>query len=192
MCTLQQYYNYMVTEIRFILPNYPSLPYKDHTLFKTVGEYLEEANSVMKNNAEFSSPTQNIAKAELKKFEQCRQNIEHAAATLIQKKIIHLFNKNQGLIGPANLRQRNHPATFIPINESSESDYSTESNIQAAEEAAEKFGLESYSGYSGYSSYSDDEEWNYDDEQDWSLDDEQEWLEQERINGIIDDICESR
>ena len=184
MCTLKQDYNNMLAELSYIIPNYPSLPYKDQTLFKTVGEYLEEANSVMKNNAEISSPTQNIAIAELKKFEKCRQNIEHAAATLIQKKIIYLYDKNKGLIGPANLMQRNHTATFIPINGNSESDYSTESNIQAAEEAAEKFGLESNSGYNWYSSYSEDE--------DWSLDDEQEWIEQERINGIIDDICESR
>jgi hypothetical protein len=75
----------MTSEIKLLLPfGIPTL-----STSKTLGQFLEnEYNSIQKDIEDpiyCKTIGKKIAIRELKKFEKCRLNIQHAAATLIQK-----------------------------------------------------------------------------------------------------------
>lgn len=123
----------MTNEIRMVLPyGVPSL-----SNGKTVGQLLENEHNLLQEDAKDELYCKTVGKenavGELKKFEKCRLNIQHAAATLIQKAMWRAYIKNHGLIGPARLRQPNASSTFDDGNDS-EYEYGNEYDLYNDEE----------------------------------------------------------
>lgn len=159
---LRVFYQHMTNEIRMVLPyGVPSL-----SKGKTVGQLLENEYNLLQEDAKDELYCKTVGKenavGELKKFEKCRLNIQHAAATLIQKGMWRAYIKNHGLIGPARLRQPNASATFDDGNDS-EYEYGNE--------------------YDLYSDYFDDEE-EKDDHYYYNL-----WLQEQEVNAYRDKEC---
>ena len=80
-----------------------------------IGIYLEGQNEIYKRliGTKDTKEEENMLLGEIQKFKQCRKNIEHAAANLIQ--------------------------TYLLLARDDYSDYSTESNIEAAKHAEELY-----------------------------------------------------
>ena len=131
---LSQNYENMISEISMLIPNYPTLPIIQLHKFKTTGQYLEHEHNILKKQLENKPKDTN--NSELKKFEQCYKNIQHAAANLIQNAMLkmHYYNIDEY-----------------------ESDYSTESNLEAAKQVEESY-LYSYKWEDPYREWST-EEW---------------------------------
>ena len=125
---LKQMYQNMISEIRMVLPyGIPSI-----STSKTIGQFLENEYSLLREDANDDVYCKVVGKEtatrELKKFERCRSNIQHAAATLIQKGMWRAYLKNHSLIGPANLRQPNASSTF-DNNDYSDYEYGNEYDL---------------------------------------------------------------
>ena len=80
-----------------------------------VGIYLENKHQIYLRQigTRTTKEEENMLSAEIKKFKQCRKNIEHAAANVIKTYLLHVSDDY--------------------------SDYSTESNIEAAKHAEELY-----------------------------------------------------
>ena len=118
---MSQNYQNMISEIKMLIPSYQSPQSDKLNNFKTLGEYLENKHTILKKEEEDvrkdSNSQKNYDDGALKKFKMCRANIEHAAANLIQKSM-----KN---------------AYYYQLDQY-ESDYSTESNLEAVKQAEEE------------------------------------------------------
>ena len=118
---MSQNYQNMISEIKMLIPCYQSTQSDKLNNFKTFGQYLENKHTILKKEKEDihkdSNSHKNHDDGALKKFKMCRANIEHAAANLIQKSM-----KN---------------AYYYQLDQY-ESDYSTESNLEAVKQAEEE------------------------------------------------------
>ena len=119
---MSQNYQNMISEIKMLIPCYQSTQSDKLNNFKTLGQYLENEYTMLKKEEEDvrkdSNSQKNRDDGDLKKFKRCRANIEHAAANLIQKSMINAY--------------------YYQMNQY-ESDYSTESNLEAAKQAEELY-----------------------------------------------------
>ena len=99
-------YQALLAEIKFVKEDVPAC-------YKTLGQFLK--NKMYALFYEFDEACYESAscamksEARYKKFQRCAMNIFHAAATVLQKKLKAAYEANHAPIGPARLRQRNHP-----------------------------------------------------------------------------------
>ena len=111
-----KYYLNMVAELKFILPLYPTLP-SDCVGYNTSGHFIEDAHKILKDNV---LDLQEGACQELIKFKKCRLNIEHAAATVIQKKFckkIRYVDYESGLMNNRDTDDRSNNGWEDPYRE---------------------------------------------------------------------------
>ena len=159
----------MTNEIRMVLPyGIPSL-----SKVITVGQLLENEHNLLQEDANDELYCKTVGKenavGELKKFEKCRLNIQHAAATLIQKGMWSAYIKNHELIGPARLRQPNASAPFDSGTDSDD-DYDNQYDNQ-------------YDYGNEYDLYNDEEQ-EKDDYYYYDL-----WLREQEVNAYRDKEC---